>query len=113
MKKKLQKSSKNRMLGGVCGGIAEYFDMDPTIVRIIAVILGMINGVGIIAYIICCIIVPKADGTNAEYNDDDVSNMKSANINPDEEQKNENSNSESGSKIGGHSDADFDAYFKK
>jgi len=108
MKKRLQKSNKQKMIGGVCGGIAEYFNIDPTIVRILAVIFGMINGIGILAYIICCIVMPKADGT-ADYSEDEIDNMKSANIN--EEKKSEGNTS--GEKGSGHSDSDFDEYFKK
>jgi len=46
------------MVWGVCGGLAKYFDMDPTIVRIIAVLLVFANGLGILAYIIMAIVVP-------------------------------------------------------
>jgi len=46
------------MIEGVCGGLAEYFDIDPTIVRLIAVLLVFLNGVGILAYLIMAIIVP-------------------------------------------------------
>ena len=58
MEKKLYRSSSDRMIWGVCGGIAEYFNMDPTIVRIIAVLLIFANGLGILAYIILAIVVP-------------------------------------------------------
>ena len=54
--KKLYKSSVNRMLCGVCGGIAEYFDIDPTLVRL--VIITLMGGAGILAYIIAAIIIP-------------------------------------------------------
>jgi len=46
------------MVWGVCGGLAKYFDIDPTIVRIIAVLLIFANGLGILAYIIMAIVVP-------------------------------------------------------
>ena len=52
--KKLYKSSVNRMLCGVCGGIAEYFNIDPTLVRLVWVM----GGAGILAYIIAAIIIP-------------------------------------------------------
>jgi len=58
-KKKLYRSKKDRMIGGVCGGIAEYFDIDPVLVRIIAVLTIFANGIGIIAYIIAWIIIPQ------------------------------------------------------
>ena len=59
MEKKLHKSS-NRMLAGVCGGVAEYLDMDPTVVRVIWAICSAFAGAGIIAYIACAIIMPEA-----------------------------------------------------
>jgi phage shock protein PspC (stress-responsive transcriptional regulator) len=46
------------MLAGVCGGIAEYFGIDPTIVRLLCVLLGF-SGTGIIAYIACAFIIPE------------------------------------------------------
>ena len=59
MKKKLYKSRENRVLCGVCGGIAEYFDIDPTLVRLAWVILTCFGGAGIWAYIIAAIVIPK------------------------------------------------------
>lgn len=56
--KKLTKSS-NRMLCGVCAGLAEYFGIDPTVVRLLWVILTFCGGSGIIAYIIAAIIIPE------------------------------------------------------
>lgn len=58
MKKRLYRSQSDRMIWGVCGGLAEYFGIDPTIVRIIAVLALFPNGVGILAYIILAIVVP-------------------------------------------------------
>lgn len=60
MKKKLYKIEKGRKLEGVCGGIAEYFDIDPTLVRLIWVLFTACSlGSGIIAYIIAAIIMPR------------------------------------------------------
>lgn len=59
VEKKLYRSKKERMIGGVCGGIAEYFDVDPTIIRIAWVVFTLMGGAGIIAYIIAWIIVPE------------------------------------------------------
>lgn len=58
MKKRLYRSRSDRMISGVCGGLAEYFNADPTIVRLIAVLLVFLNGVGILAYLIMAIVVP-------------------------------------------------------
>ena len=57
--KKLYRSRKDRIIGGVCGGVAEYFNIDPVLVRIIAVLTILINGIGVIAYIIAWIIIPQ------------------------------------------------------
>lgn len=56
--KRLYRSEKDRMIGGVCGGIAEYFNTDPVIIRIIAVILLFAWSFGFWAYIILWIVVP-------------------------------------------------------
>jgi len=58
VEKRLYRSRKNRVLWGVCGGLGEYFGLDPVIFRIIAVLLIFANGTGIIAYIIMAIIIP-------------------------------------------------------
>jgi len=59
--KRLYRSKKDRMLCGICGGIAEYFNVDPTLIRILWVILSLTGAVfpGILAYIICYIIIPE------------------------------------------------------
>lgn len=58
MEKRLYRSRTDRMIWGVCGGLAKYFDIDPTIVRLIAVLSIFISGLGILAYIILAIVVP-------------------------------------------------------
>ena len=58
MDKKLKKS-KDKKLFGVCGGLAEYFDMDPTLVRVIVGVAGICWGVGIVAYIILALVMPN------------------------------------------------------
>ena len=57
MEKKLYKS-KDKMLAGVCGGIAEYFGWDPTLVRLGWVFISLVYGAGIIAYVAGAIIIP-------------------------------------------------------
>ena len=56
---RLYKSSVNCMLCGVCGGIAEYFDIDPTLVRLAWILLTFFGGSGILAYIIAAIVIPR------------------------------------------------------
>ena len=60
MNKKLQRSSTDSMLGGVCGGLANYFDLDPTLVRVAYVLLSVCTAFsGVLAYILLLIIMPK------------------------------------------------------
>ena len=58
---KLYRSTTNRQIAGVCGGIAEYFGIDPVIVRVIFVVL-FFTGVGLLLYLIMWVIVPKKQG---------------------------------------------------
>ena len=58
MAKRLYRSRTDRVLWGVCGGLAKYFDIDPVIIRVIAVVSLFLGGAGIIAYIVMAIIVP-------------------------------------------------------
>ena len=59
--KKLYRSSTNRMIAGVCGGIADYFGIDPTLVRILAVLMLLPGGVpGFVPYMLLWLIVPAA-----------------------------------------------------
>ena len=57
--KKLYRSRENAMLAGVCGGIGDYFDIDPTLIRLAWVILGFCGGVGLWAYIIAAVIITQ------------------------------------------------------
>lgn len=59
MKKKLFKSQKDKKLCGVCGGIAEYFDLDTTLVRLAWAAFTILGGSGILAYIIAAIVIPE------------------------------------------------------
>ena len=58
---RLYRSKKDRMICGVCGGIANYFNIDPTLVRLAFVLIAMGAGSGILAYIIAAIIIPDED----------------------------------------------------
>ncbi len=63
MKKKLYRSSKQRMIAGICGGLAEYFDMDVNIMRLLFVAIGLVSVLFpmVIFYIIAWIIVPEKE----------------------------------------------------
>lgn len=57
--KRLYRSRKNAMLGGVCAGLAGYFGIDPTIVRLIFVLLFLFGGHGLLIYLILWLVVPR------------------------------------------------------
>ena len=59
MNKRLYKSADNKMLAGVCGGVADYFGIDPTLVRLGWVLLCALGGSGFLDYIIAAIIIPE------------------------------------------------------
>ena len=59
--KKLCKSNKNRKICGVCGGIAEYLNADPTLIRLAFVLISMAAGTGLLAYIVAALIMPEAN----------------------------------------------------
>ncbi|MGM9608444.1 MAG: PspC domain-containing protein [Oscillospiraceae bacterium] len=65
--KKLYRLDKGAMLAGVCGGIAEYFNIDPSIVRIIAAILFFAGGLSLWVYVIAAIILPKKSDVYPGY----------------------------------------------
>ena len=60
MNKRLYKSNENKMVDGVCGGIAEYFGIDPTLVQLAWVLFCAMGGSGFVAYIVAAIIIPRA-----------------------------------------------------
>ena len=61
MEKKLYKSRTNKKVAGVCGGIGEYFNIDPTLVRLGFVACSIIFGSGLLAYIVAAVIMPNAE----------------------------------------------------
>ncbi|AEH60412.1 phage shock protein C, PspC [Methanosalsum zhilinae DSM 4017] len=59
MTKKLYRSRNDRILGGVCAGIGEYLNADPTLIRLLWILFTLLGGSGIIVYIIAWIIIPE------------------------------------------------------
>jgi phage shock protein C len=57
--RKLYRSRSNRQIAGVCGGLAEYFNMDATLLRVLFVVLAVLGGSGIVLYLALWIIVPR------------------------------------------------------
>ncbi|MGH9862426.1 MAG: PspC domain-containing protein [Candidatus Acidiferrales bacterium] len=63
--KPLRRSRKNKMIAGVCAGFAEYFGLDITLVRVIWLLVALFGGGGLLAYIVCWIIIPYGDAEAA------------------------------------------------
>ncbi len=63
MEKKLYKDQKNKKICGVCSGIAKYFNIDPTIIRLAFVLLSLCVGGGLLAYIICALVMSNEPET--------------------------------------------------
>lgn len=59
MDKRLYRSTEHKMIAGVCGGLGEYFDIDPTIVRLVVVAAAVAAGSGLVAYILAWIVIPQ------------------------------------------------------
>jgi len=57
--RRLTRSSRDRMIAGVCGGIADYFGIDPTLIRVIFVVLGLLAGPGLLLYLALWVVLPK------------------------------------------------------
>ncbi len=69
MEKKLYRDEYNKKLGGVCAGLAEYFDMDPTVLRLLFAVAFFLGGTGFMLYIILWIVLPKKNNYNfVDYN---------------------------------------------
>lgn len=70
--KRLYRSKKDRMIAGVCGGLAEYFEVDPVLVRVLFALAGFMGGIGVILYILLAVVTPE-EGTTAQSMRDSVS----------------------------------------
>jgi phage shock protein C len=57
--KKLYRSRKDRIIGGVCGGLGEYLSMDPTVIRILYILFALTGGSGILVYLILLLVIPE------------------------------------------------------
>lgn len=106
MKKRLYKSTANKIFTGTCGGIGEYFDIDPTFIRLLFVILFFLGSWGFWIYLVGALIIPKSPPE--DFNDfQDIKNS-----NPQYKQKPKQKN-----KIASNDDEDdedeFDSYFEK
>jgi phage shock protein PspC (stress-responsive transcriptional regulator) len=64
MSNRLHKSSTNRVIAGVCGGLGEYFGVDATFVRLLFVLLVIFHGIGILAYVVLWIVMPRETSTD-------------------------------------------------
>lgn len=65
--RKLARSRNDRVIGGVCGGVAKYLNMDPTLVRVLTVFLVLFFGFPLIAYLIALFVMPEEDANAGSY----------------------------------------------
>lgn len=78
MAKRLYRASEEKsMIGGVCAGIAEYFDIDPTLVRLAFLFIVLARGAGLLAYIIAWVVIPQKPAHVEENKPNNESNFKS------------------------------------
>ena len=68
--KRLYRSRKNKVLGGVCGGLGEYFDIDPSLIRLIWLLVVFMGGSGVLIYIILWIVLPEGENNIKEVQND-------------------------------------------
>jgi phage shock protein C len=61
--KRMRRSKNDKMIAGVCGGLGEYFGIDPTLIRLAFVILFFARGIGVILYLVLCIVLPSSEMT--------------------------------------------------
>jgi phage shock protein PspC (stress-responsive transcriptional regulator) len=64
--KRLERSKSNRGLGGVCAGVANYLNMDPTLVRVLTVLLTLFTGVPVVVYLVLLLVVPEEDSSASQ-----------------------------------------------
>jgi phage shock protein PspC (stress-responsive transcriptional regulator) len=67
-KKKLTRSLDDRMVGGVCGGLGQYLDIDPTVIRLVFVLLALLAGNGILIYLVMLLLIPAEQTTSSHTN---------------------------------------------
>lgn len=64
--RRVRRSRKDRVFGGVCGGLGRYLDVDPVLLRVAAVALALSGGLGVLAYLIAWIVIPEEAGPESE-----------------------------------------------
>ncbi len=68
MREKLYRSTRQKVIGGVCGGLGEYLNLDPVLIRIVFVLLAIFNGVGVLVYLIMWVVIPADKDVRPEVN---------------------------------------------
>ena len=73
--KKLYRSRRDRQMAGVCGGLAEYFNIDATIIRLLFVVFTFVGGPGLLAYIVLAIVVPEEPVVHEKAKHEDTDDL--------------------------------------
>jgi len=81
-RKRLYRSHKDKIIAGICGGLGDYFDVDPVIARASFIVLTFVNGVGLLLYVILWIVVSREHGDNLSENKNAVHIHGTANSKP-------------------------------
>lgn len=71
MTRRLYRSKYDRQIAGVCGGLAAYFNVEPTIVRVIFLLITFMGGPGLLLYIVLALVVPEEDAEKPKHNSSD------------------------------------------
>lgn len=99
MAKRLFRSRNDRVIAGICGGLGEYFDIDPTIFRIIFVIVAVAGGVSILIYILGMFIIPEEPGAKIQSDTDKPESHKTEAVESTVKKTNRNSSNATGGVI--------------
>jgi phage shock protein PspC (stress-responsive transcriptional regulator) len=92
MSKKLYRSRNDRMIAGVCGGLADYFDVDSSLIRLAVLLIFLFQGVGLIAYIIAWLVMSEEPIKNEYRMPDDYYIEEGNDVNKDDKQENSQQN---------------------
>jgi len=100
MTKRLYRSQKNKMIGGVAGGLADYLNLDPILIRVIFVITLFLNGAGFLLYVILWIVVPQESVVSKNQNDfGETDNTETDFVETDKSQKSTNHSSNGNGRV--------------
>jgi phage shock protein PspC (stress-responsive transcriptional regulator) len=81
---RLHRSRRDRVIFGVCGGLGEYFDLDPVLIRLAFVLISLVGGAGLLAYLVLAVVLPEQDASIEPGREELRQNLESLSVNTDE-----------------------------